>query len=42
MAIGDHEWDRYPIQAGQFESDTQKIADSLQSLYLEGGGGGTR
>ena len=40
MAIGDHEWDRYPIQAGQFESDTQKIADSLQSLYLEGGGGG--
>lgn len=40
MAIGDHECDRYPIQVGQFESDTKKIVDSLQSMYLEGGGGG--
>ena len=40
MAIGDHECDSYPIQAGQFESDTNKILDSLQAFYLEGGGGG--
>lgn len=40
MAVGDHEWDNYPIQAGQFESDTAKILDSLQALVLEGGGGG--
>ena len=39
MAIGDHECDSYPIQTGQFESDTNKILDSLQSFYLEGGGG---
>lgn len=39
MAIGDHECDNYPIQTGQFESDTNKILDSLQSFYLEGGGG---
>lgn len=40
MAVGDHEYDRYPIQVGQFESDTEKILNSLQSLVLEGGGGG--
>ena len=39
MAIGDHEYDNYPIQTGQFESDTNKILDSLQSFYLEGRGG---
>lgn len=37
MAVGDHEYDRYPIQVGQFESDTEKI---LNSLVIEGGGGG--
>ena len=40
MAVGDHEWDSYPIQIGEFESDTAKILDMLESLYLEGGGGG--
>lgn len=39
MAVGDHEWDRYPIQVCQFESDTTKLVDSLQTLVLEGGGG---
>lgn len=42
MAVGDHEWDRYPIQIGQFESDTEKIVNMLQSFVLEGGGGGNR
>jgi len=42
MGIGDHLYDRAPIQITQFESDTEKICSSLQSLYLEGGGGGTR
>lgn len=40
LAIGDHECDDYPLQAGQFESDTEKILDSIQSIYLEKGGGG--
>lgn len=40
MAVGDHEYDRYPIQVGQFESDTEKILNSLESLVIEGGGGG--
>ena len=38
MAVGDHEYDRYPIQVGQFESDTEKILNSLESLVIEGGG----
>lgn len=38
--VGDHEFDRYPIQVGQFESDTEKILNSLESLVIEGGGGG--
>ena len=42
MAVGDHEWDHYPIQIGQFESDTTKIVDMLESFVLEGGGGGNR
>lgn len=36
MAVGDHE---YPIQVGQFESDTEKIVNSLEEFVLEGGGG---
>lgn len=39
MAVGDHVYDRYPIQIGQFESDTAKILDTLQSFVIEGGGG---
>ena len=39
MAVGDHEYDRYPIQVGQFESDTEKIVNSLEEFVLEGGGG---
>ena len=39
MAIGDIFHDRSPLQATQFEADI-KIADQLQDLYLEGGGGG--
>ena len=40
MAIGDHYTDDYPVQVGQFESDTIKIAESLRSIYIEQGGGG--
>lgn len=40
MAIGDHVYDQYPLQTGQFESDTAKLLDTLQSLVIEGGGGG--
>lgn len=39
-AFGDHYSDRYPFQMGQFESDTEKILNSIQSLYPEEGGGG--
>ena len=42
MGIGDYHYDDAPIQVTQFESDTDKICDSLTSLYLEGGGGGDR
>lgn len=42
MAIGDHEYDAYPIQVGQFESDTERIVNSLEEFVLEGGGGGNR
>lgn len=39
MAIGDLEYDCYPIQASQFESDI-RIAEQLDKVYFEGGGGG--
>ena len=42
IAVGDHEYDSYPIQVGQFESDTEKIVNSLEEFVLEGGGGGNR
>lgn len=42
MAIGDHVYDDYPIQVGQFESDTEKIVNSLEEFVLEGGGGGNK
>ena len=39
MGIGDLAYDRAPIQASQFESDI-RIAEQLDRLYFEGGGGG--
>lgn len=34
MAVGDHEYDRYPIQVGQFESDTE--TDSWFKRHTKG------
>lgn len=39
MGIGDLAYDDYPIQASQFESDI-RIAEQLDKIYFEGGGGG--
>ena len=39
MGIGDLDYDNAPIQASQFESDT-RIAEQLDKIYFEGGGGG--
>lgn len=39
MGIGDLSCDDAPIQASQFESDI-RIAEQLDKLYFEGGGGG--
>lgn len=39
MGIGDLAYDDAPIQASQFESDI-RIAEQLDKIYLEGGGGG--
>lgn len=39
MGIGDLYCDRAPIQASQFESDI-RIAEQLDKIYFEGGGGG--
>lgn len=39
MAIGDLAYDRAPIQLSQFESDI-RIAEQLDKVYFEGGGGG--
>lgn len=39
MGIGDLAYDMAPIQASQFESDI-RIAESLDKIYFEGGGGG--
>ena len=40
MGIGDHECDRSPLQAGQFESSDELLDKWLMDTYLEGGGGG--
>jgi len=40
MGIGDHIWDRAPLQVGQFESSDELLDKWLTSTYLEGGGGG--
>lgn len=39
MGIGDIAYDRAPIQMSQFESDV-RIAESLDKIYMEHGGGG--
>ena len=39
MAIGDLYCDRAPVQISQFESDV-RIAEHLDKVYFEGGGGG--
>ena len=39
MAIGDLRYDRGPIQVSQFESDV-RIAEQLDKVWFEGGGGG--
>lgn len=39
MGIGDFMYDQVPLQASQFESDV-RIAEQLDQLYFEGGGGG--
>ena len=39
MGIGDIEWDRFPLQATQFESDI-RIFEQMNALVFEGGGGG--
>ena len=38
MGIGDLAYDKAPIQASQFESDI-RIAEQLDKIYFEGGGG---
>lgn len=40
LAIGDHEYDKYPLQVGQFESSDPELDLWLTRTYLEGGGGG--
>ncbi|WPD21121.1 MAG: hypothetical protein SD837_13025 [Candidatus Electrothrix scaldis] len=40
LAIGDHEYDRSPLQVGQFESSDELLDKWLTNVYLEGGGGG--
>ena len=40
LGIGDHECDRVPLQAGQFESGDAELDLWLTRTYLESGGGG--
>ena len=41
MGIGDLAYDRAPVQMSQFESDV-RIAEALDKIYMEHGGGGNR
>lgn len=41
MGIGDLAYDSAPIQISQFESDI-RIAEQLDAIYFEGGGGGNK
>ena len=41
MGIGDLAYDCAPLQISQFESDV-RIAEQLDKIYFEGGGGGNR
>lgn len=40
VAIGDHEYDRAPLQIGQFESGTTELDHWLSGINIEKGGGG--
>ena len=40
MGIGDHIWDKAPLQVGQFESSDELLDKWLTSTWLEGNGGG--
>lgn len=40
LGIGDHEYDRAPLQVGQFESNDELLDKWLTNTWLEGGGGG--
>ena len=40
LAIGDHEYDRVPLQVGQFESSDELLDHWLTKVYIESGGGG--
>ena len=40
VAVGDHVYDRAPLQVGQFESGDEELDMWLARTYLEGGGGG--
>lgn len=39
LGLGDIRYDRAPLQATQFEAD-MRIADQIQKIFVEGGGGG--
>jgi hypothetical protein len=40
MAVGDHIFDDYPLQVGQFESGTTELDECLSKIFIERGGGG--
>jgi hypothetical protein len=40
LAVGDHIWDRHPLQVGQFESSDELLDNWLTKVFIESGGGG--